>query len=180
MEAFRACHTGRGFALVGCLLRARQCFSIKALSETLVIFIWRNYMALSCISLVFFSRFYQLKPGVWKGALTFYRWLVDMEFTRNKNWFCYISEEVPFGFRIQGASWILNTTLSALREERPVGNALLLVLELLIKYYSYNALWSVLSNKIPSLIPSDTSVVCSMQHTYKPLNIHTSKYCSSN
>ena len=65
MEAFVACQIGQVFASLGCLPQVRQHFSVQVLSETLMIFIGSNCIALSWISLcVFSSHSYQLKAGV--------------------------------------------------------------------------------------------------------------------
>lgn len=62
MEAFVACQTGQVFAPLGCLPQVRQRFSTRVVSETLMIFIGSNGIALPWVSLwVCSSRSYQLE-----------------------------------------------------------------------------------------------------------------------
>lgn len=62
MEAFVACQTGQVFASLGCLPQVRQRFSTRVVSETLMIFIGSNGIALPWVSSwVCSSRSYQLE-----------------------------------------------------------------------------------------------------------------------
>lgn len=132
MEAFMACQIGRVFASLGCLLQVRQCFSIKALSETLMIFIWWNCMVLSCISL-FFPPFLPAEDWSLKGYSNYILPLAHWYIIYEDQNFCFVTSLkrylLDLKYKELTEYWIL-PILSTVREDSPVVNLPLPVFEL--------------------------------------------------